>query len=235
MLTLLLTACRTPEIQPLVPGPMPWADGEQSVYAVTDINGNYAGTTTITLNAGAATVEGDAWTLRREVATQGDQEVVVIEATAQGLRPLLSTLVRISGTVRQQVKATYTNGQVDMELTTASDVTTYERRNIPSDARDQRSLMLLLRSLPLAQDYATQINSYLPVADLLERVTIVVEDQESVDVPAGRYTCWRVALRIDDSESQAWIAVEDPHLLVKFVDDRNGGTFELRDYRATQE
>ena len=229
---LLVAACGTPEIQPLVLDPIPWSDGEQSIYAVTDIDGNFAGTTTITLQAGAATIDDDAWTLRREVATQGDQEVVVVEMAAHGLRPSLSTLVRLLGTARQQVKATYERGQVDMELTTASDVTTYERRNIPSDSRDQRSLMILARALPLTQGYATQVNSYLPVADLLERVTVVVEQQETVDVPAGRYECWRIALRVEDSESHAWIAVNAPHELVKFVDDRNGGTFELRDYRT---
>jgi hypothetical protein len=235
LLFVLLAACGNPEPQPLILGPIPWADGEQSVYAVTDLNGEYAGTTTITLDAGAATIDGDGWTLRREVTTQGDQEVVVVEMGMPGLRPSLSTLVRLLGTARQQVTATYAGGQVDMELTTARDVTTYERRNIPSDARDQRSLLLLARALPLAPTYATQLNSYLPVADLLERVRIVVEGVEEVDVPAGRYQSWHLSLRVSDSETEAWIAVDAPHQLVKFIDGRSGGTFELRDYRAARE
>ncbi len=235
LLLLVMVACGSLEIQPLILNPIPWADGEQSVYVVTDINGEYAGTATFTLNAGAATVDGDAWSLRREVMTQGDQEVVVIEMAAKGLRPHLSTLVRIMGTARQQVKATYESGQVDMELTTERDITTYERRNIPSDARDQRSLLLLARALPLAKGYATELNSYLPIADLFERVTIEVKEMESIEVPAGRYQSWHLSIRTSDSETEAWIAVDAPYQLVKFIDGRSGGTFELRDYRAAGE
>ncbi len=235
LLLLVFVACGGPEIQPLILNPLPWADGEQSVYVVTDVKGDYAGTATFTLNAGATTVDGDGWTLRREVTTQGDQEVVVIEMAAKGLRPHLSTLVRILGTARQQVKATYTSGQVDMELTTARDITTYERRNIPSDARDQRSLLLLARALPLAKGYATELNSYLPIADLFERVTIEVKATESVEVPAGHYQSWHLSVRTSDSEADVWIAVDAPYQLVKFIDGRNGGTFELRDYRASGE
>lgn len=234
-LLLVFVACSSPEIQPLILNPLPWADGEQSVYVVTDVNGDYAGTATFTLTAGAATVAGEAWTLRREVTTQGDQEVVIIEMAAKGLRPRLSTLVRILGTGRQQVKATYESGQVDMELTTARDITTYERRNIPSDARDQRSLLVLARALPLAEGYATELNSYLPVADLFERVTIVVEGIERIEVPAGEYMSWHLFMRTNDSEVEAWLAVDAPYPLIKFIDGRSGGIFELRDYRLTGE
>lgn len=230
-----LGACGGPEIQALILDPIPWADGEQSLYAVTAIDGTYAGTATFTLDAGAATIEEEGWTLRRELATQGDQEVVVIEMQAKGLRPQLSTLVRLFGAARQQVKATYNSGQVDMELTTARDITTYERRNVPSDTRDQRSILVLTRSLPLADGYATEINSYLPVADLLERITITVVGQEIVNVPSGTYLSWHLSLRSADSESETWIAVDAPHQLVKFIDGRNGGTFELRDYRRSRE
>jgi len=233
LLFLLVAGCSKPEIQPLILNDLPWSDGEQSLFVVTDINGDYAGTATFTLNKGAATIDDDAWTLRRDVTTQGDQEVVIIEMAAKGLRPHLSTLVRITGAARQQVKTTYDSGQIDMELTTARDVTTYERRNIPSDARDQRSLLLLARALPLAAGYATELNSYLPVADLFERTSIVVDRQEMVDVPAGSFQSWQLTVQASERKSQVWIAVDAPHQLLKFIDGRNGGTFELRDYQAT--
>lgn len=233
MLVMGLTACG-PEIQPLIPGAVPWADGEQSIYAVTDIEGNAAGTATVTLDAGATSIEEAGWTLRREIATQGDQEVVVVEVTEKGLRPRLATLVRLLGTARQQVITTYNGGQVDMELTTARDVTTYERRNITSDARDQRTLLAFVRMLPLAEGYATQLNSYLPVADRFERVTVIVLGQETVSVAAGSYESWHVVLRVDERETEAWIAMEAPQALVKFIDGSNGATFELREYRSEQ-
>jgi len=206
---------------------MPWADGESSSYRITDINGDFAGTATITLTAGAATVEGAGWTMRWDVLAQGDQEEIVVEMQSPGLRPTLSTLVRTRGAGREAVKATYAGGQVDMELTTTRNVITYERVNIPSDARDQRTLIQLVRALPLAEDYATQVNSFLPVTALLERVTVAVVRQEVVVVPAGSYAGWLVELRTGDSTSQLWIGVETPQLVLKYIDDRSGATYAL--------
>lgn len=232
---LLLAACRQPTIQPLQVQAVPWATGERSTYQVIDINKNYAGTATIEFTAGATQVTGAAWTMRREVAAQGDQETVVVEMTASGLRPALSTLVRLlGGNTRQLVKTTYSSGQVDLELTTAQDITTYERINVPSDIRDQRTLLALARALPLAEGYATQVNSFLPVANLLERTTIQVTGQEQVQVPAGTYTTWHVEFNSPDNKSEAWVATSTPNILVKFLDGRTGGTYELREYQTGQ-
>lgn len=232
---LLLAACSQPEIQPLQIQTVPWANGERSIYQVIDINKNFAGTATIEFTSGATQAPGEAWTMRREVAAQGDQETVVVEMTASGLRPALSTLVRLlGGNSRQLVQTTYSSGQVDLELTTAQDIKTYERINVPSDVRDQRTLLALARALPLAEGYATQVNSFLPVANLLERTTIQVTGQEQVQTPAGTYETWHVEFSTADSKSEAWIATGAPHILVKFIDDRTGGTYELREYQAGQ-
>lgn len=232
---LLLAACSQPQIQPLRVQAPPWANGERSSYQVIDINERFAGTATIEFIAGATQIAGEAWTMRREVAAQGDQETVVVEMTANGLRPALSTLVRLlGGNSRQLVKTTYNSGQVDLELTTAQDITTYERINVPSDVRDQRTLLALVRALPLAEGYATQVNSFLPVANLLERITIQVTAQEQVQTPAGAYETWHVELTTPDNKSEAWIATGAPKILVKFIDGRTGGTYELREYQAGQ-
>lgn len=235
MVMMALAACGQPEITPMRVQAAPWADGEVSTYQITDIENKPAGTATITYTAGATQIQEEAWTMQREVAAQGDQEVVVVEMTASGLRPTLSTLTRQLGSNRrEQVKSIYNQGQVDLELTTAKDITTYERINVPSDVRDQRTLLALVRALPLANGYATQVNSFLPVADLLERITIHVTGQEQVQTPAGAYETWQVELTTNDSESQAWISTSAPYILVKFVDGRTGGTYELRDYQPGQ-
>jgi len=232
---LLLVACSgQPTIEPLRLQAAPWANGERSTYQVIDLNDTFAGTATIEFTTEATHVEGDAWTMRREVAAQGDQEVVVVEMSAVGLRPAFSTLTRMLGSGREQVNTTYSNGQADLELTTAKDVTTYERINVPSDARDQRTLLALVRTLPLAAGYATQVNSFLPVANLLERTTIQVVRQEQVETPAGTYEAWLLELSTPDSKSQAWIATGAPYILVKFVDGRSGGTYSLQSYEAGQ-
>lgn len=228
-LLLFFTACQ-PEIQPLSVGTIPWADGESSSYRITDINGDFAGNATITLSAGAATVDGEGWTLRWNMLAQGDQEAIVVEMQSPGLRPSLSTLVRTRNAGREAVKATYASGQVDMELTTTRNIITYERVNIPSDARDQRTLIQLVRALPLAEDYTTQVNSFLPVTALLERVTVAVVRQEVIAVPTGSYQSWLVELRTSERTSQLWVGVEAPHQIFKYIDAYSGATYELEEY-----
>jgi len=223
----LLTACgATPEPQALRFGAAPWQDGEESTYAVA---GNESDTTG---SAFFSATSGDGlWTLRREITALGDQEITVIETGTEGFRPQSSTLVRLlaDGAV-EQVRSVYSGTAADLELTTRQKVTTFERFNIPSDTRDQRSLPFLVRSLPLAEGYATRINTFLPITGILERVTVSVISREQVSVPAGSYDAWRVRLDTGDSVSHIWVGVDAPHPVVKFDDGRAGATYELQQF-----
>ena len=138
--------------------------------------------------------------------------------------------MRQEGDRQERVATSYDHGVADLELTNKQDVTTYQRVNIPSDARDQRTLLMLVRVLPLAQGYVTRLNTFLPVMPLLDRVTVTVTGDERVNTPAGSYDAWRLELDTGDSTTQAWIGVEAPYPLIKYVDGRNGGTFELAEY-----
>ncbi len=68
------------------------------------------------------------------------------------------------------------------------------------------------------------------MAGLLDRVTVQVLKAETVDVPAGRFDTWLVELDTGDSESQAWYSQAAPYPLVKFVDGRSGGLYELASF-----
>ena len=226
MLTaLFLAACGTPEIRPLTFNAPPWQDGEVSLYAVTDVEGEYAGTIRYDIMR-----TGDGWTVRRETVTHGDNETVQVTTAGDTLRPLTATMSRTDERGTESVNTTFSGSQVDMELTTVENVTTYQRENIPSDARDQRTVLMMARMLPLEARYAVRFNSYLPVADLLDRVTLTVRGREEVTVPAGTFDTWRVKLDTGDSEVEAWIGTDAPHPLVKYTDTRTGGTFELMEF-----
>ena len=117
-----------------------------------------------------------------------------------------------------------------MRLTTVDNNTTPQRANIPSDARDQRTILQLARMLPLGEGYATRFNSYLPVADQRDRVTLQVVGREEVEVPAGTYDTWHIDLDGDSRQSEAWIGVEAPYPLVKYREGGSGPVFELIEY-----
>jgi hypothetical protein len=235
LLTGLLGGCGRPEPQPLRFGAAPWGVGESSEYAVTDVNGQAAGITRYEITAGQSSDNGSGWSIRREIAAQGVNETVAVETT-DDYRPLTSTVTRstVSQPGQETVRATYDRGQVDMELTTIQNVTTYERTNIPSDARDSNVLLPIVRALPLAEGYATRIQSFLPIAGLMETFTVSVLDTETVTVPAGTFETFKVELRTNDYTTLAWYAQDAAHLLVKYEDGRNQGTFELTNVQSSE-
>ena len=230
LLAFLITGCSSPEIQPLEFGPAPWQAGEQSVYSVDDVHGNPAGTAEFVISRGT----DGGWLIQRVITAQGITEEVFVDVEEAGYRPRTSDLTRTDDSGRERVQTTYDGGQADLKLTSKQDVTTYQVIDIPSDARDQRTLPMLVRCLPLQQDYATRLNSFLPIVPLLERVTVTLVKQEPVEVPAGKFNTWLVELANGDIKTRAWIDVQAPHALVKFFDGRNRSTFQLTGFQAGQ-
>ncbi len=224
---LLLAACGAPDPQPLIFGDAPWGDGEVSVYRVTDLRGAYAGSTRYDLTR----LDDSTWSLRRETSAQGTQEIVVVDMSVGEYRPREATLVRIDASGSEQVRTRYQGSEANLELTSKQNVTTYQRVNIPSDARDQRTLPMLARTLPLADRYATRLNSFLPIVPILDRVTLRVAGRETVQVPAGEFETWRVVLDTGDSQTEIWVGVDAPHPLVKYEDGRNQGVYELIEFQ----
>ena len=226
----LLAGCAQATPQPLLFGLAPWPDGEQSTYTLTDRSGQQIGSARYTLTSVPATNGNDdegAWQLVRTITALDSREAMTITMDARGFRPQASQLERVNAAGRETVEAVYSSGQVDMTLNTRQNVQTVQREQVPSDARETVALPMLLRSLPLASGYATQINAYLPVAAQLERITARVAGEETVQTEAGSFATWVVVLDAGDAESKAWIAKEAPYLLVKYLDGRNQATLEL--------
>ncbi len=229
LVVLFVAGCRgEPDVQPLNFNAAPWQPNERSTYQLTDLNGKYAGTALYDLTQ----LEDNMWNLRREINAQGTQEIVVVNMSEEEFRPLQSTVVRIARDGTEVVSAKYSGSNADLELTTKQNVTTMQRLNIPSDAREQATLIMLLRSLPLAEGYAVRLNVFLPVVGILDRVTVVVESQEQVTTLAGVYDTWYVTMKTANSETEAWVSTQAPYPVVKFIDSRNGGTFELSEFQA---
>jgi hypothetical protein len=137
---------------------------------------------------------------------------------AASLRPLQSLFGRTDATGAEQVNATWNRGQVDLEMTSRQQNTTFERMSVPSDTYDQRTLPLIIRALPLAQGYATQINIFLPYTGRLERYTVRVRDREQIDVPAGSFETWEVELNNGERSVRYWVGVDAPYPVVQMQD-----------------
>jgi hypothetical protein len=234
LVVFLAAGCRQAEPQPLLFGSAPWRSGEQHTLSLTNAEGQQVGSAVYTLNSGANADGEPVWAFARDIVALSSQESITITMDAEGFRPQASRLVRSGEGGQESVEAQYTGGQVDMTLNTRQNIMTVQRAQVPSDARETVALPMLLRALPLAQGYVTQINVYMPVAEQLERVTINVTGEEVVETEAGSFATWIVELNARDAQSKAWIAKEAPHVLVKYLDGRNRATLALTEYTPGQ-
>ena len=229
--TLLLAACGSPEPQPLVFNAAPWQAGEVSTYQITGRDGQAAGSARYEMIAGGEHVAPTDWTIRRTVETADGTEEVAVEVEAEGLRPLFSSFIRKTTQGELTLLANYNQGEINLESTSEQGIKSYETASVPSDVRDQRALLQLVRALPLAADYATKINAYLPVSNLYEPMDVQVVKSEQVTVPAGEFSTWLVRMETNSGRTEAWIAQEPPYVLVKATDSRSGGTFLLTSFQ----
>ncbi|MBE2238561.1 MAG: DUF3108 domain-containing protein [Caldilineaceae bacterium] len=227
-------ACSRPTPVALLFNPAPWQDGETHIFRVTDVDGNRAGQATFRAVAGDNDANEKIWSLTRTIQTQGDTEEITAKVSAVGFRPASSYLVRSNAAGTETVDAQYNGPAVDMVLTTRADVMTNQRVEVPSDVREAATLPMIVRALPLARGYATQLNAFLPIVGQLDRVTVSVVGDEQVTVPAGVYDAWVVTLDTGDAVSRLWIAKAAPYPLVKYIDGRNKATFELESFVADQ-
>lgn len=222
LLFLVLVSCAcSAQPQPLIFGEPVWEDGETSAYRVTNREGRIVGTALFQVR-----LQENGWTLIREI-NAGSSERATIEIEPAGYRPLYSHLVRADGAGNQVVEAQFAGVQVEIALTNRQGAKVYERVQVPSDIRDERTLPLIVRTLPLAQGYATRINSFLPVVGQMERVAVQVRRAETVTVPAGAFDTWVVEFKSNERTTRAWLAQTAPFPVVKFIDGRSSATFEL--------
>lgn len=231
LLTGLLAACGfAPEPQALLLGEPVWQSGERSLYRITNREDRQVGNATFVVDAGADTTNEGSWTFSRQINDVGVTEQVTVEVQSRGYLPFHSLLIRTEPQGQQMVEADYAQAQVDIALTNRQGATVYERVNIPSDVRDERTLLPLARTLPLQRNYAANINSFLPITGQTERYSVHVVRNEEVTVPAGTFDAWLVELKTAGHTTRAWIAVDAPHPIVKFVEGRSQGTFELIEF-----
>jgi hypothetical protein len=105
-----------------------------------------------------------------------------------------------------------------------------QRAQVTSDVRENATLLMLLRAMPLARGYATVINTFVPIAGQMDRVRVFVTGEETLTVPAGAFPVWTLELEAaDGAVTKVWIGKEAPYQLVQFTDGRNNATFALTD------
>ena len=159
---LVFSGCGQPAPVALKFNSAPWQSGERHTFDVIDKDGKRSGTATFTIDEGKSDTGEAMWVIERAVSAQGDVETITVKVTEQGFRPVSSYLERTHADSTETVDTQYNQGQVDLTLNTRENNMTTQLEQIPSDARETITLPMIVRALPLAKGYATQLNTLLP-------------------------------------------------------------------------
>ncbi len=117
------------------------------------------------------------------------------------------------------LNADYTASQVTGMIRAAGQVVPIDLKLDAPAYGGEAALEAMLVALPLASGYRTQVRAMeIDVEQLVRRFAVVVEERETIEVPAGEFDTWRLRLDALDGLGGSqimWIGVDAPRLLVR--------------------
>jgi hypothetical protein len=168
------------------------------------------------------------------VATQGSQVVLVQRFTSGDnsdessvtvdratLKPISSTRKIVTEDETEELQVTYTEA--------GASIRQGERQSglsVPEHSYDNDSSLFLWRTLPFAPGYEAAYTTIITNRRSRQKVDLRVVDRETVRVPAGEFTAWRLEIRTSNAKQTAWYADTPARQLVRYDNDR-GTIFEL--------
>jgi hypothetical protein len=190
----------------LVLSPVCWADGERLTLNLTLANGMDIGV----MELRSDLVEADGrktWRVGRRMSG-GGESVSTVDVDPESFRPLASYWKH---TLLGEVTAVFKPDEVRLQRNDGKPPTT-----LPLDKAvfDNEECFHLLRRLPLKAGYKTTI----PVITSLGGGTVIpialeVPGKETLEVPAGKFDCFKVVLNIGQT---LWFSDDAQRYLVKF-------------------
>lgn len=221
-----LAARRAPPALQL--GAIPYRDGETWQYSWRQ-DERQVGWLTITVASGAWDGR-PAWVFTNETRMGSDLTVTPIDATK------VYTDAATLQAIRTEAALAGPDGHYEISLDYAPRRVTYAAETpkgpqsgsqpLPGPTYDNDQLIMLIRALPLAPGYTSQLLCLQPRTVALYRLALKVEGQEAVTVAGESITCWRVTLAVNGRAQTAWYAVSPDHRMIRLQGPT--GVFELQ-------
>ena len=199
------SATPTPSVR-LTP---PWTGAERAEY-VYEAGGKPAGSGVFTV-----TPKDTGYVFGSETVA-GPVSNITMTSVDKNLKPLGDT-VQISGTglaTDVALVKIYDNGALRLEAKMANGTKT-ATVGYPPNTWDNDQLLMSIRALPLAVGYTFSVPIYAG-STAPTNVTIDVTGTETIDVPAGAFNTYKVALDYGQGKQYLWYAVDSPHYLIKY-------------------
>jgi hypothetical protein len=195
---------------------IPWKTGESSVYVLKNRRGETIGKTTLSIATSGGNVE-----LSQSFANDTASDVSTVVADPVTLKPVSATRKIKNPKDERELVVTYSkDGALIKDGDKQSGI------SVPEHAYDNDASLFIWRTLAFAEGYQAKYVTMITNQRTKQTVTIKVVRKETVRVPAGEFTAWRVEIGAEDANQVAWIADTPSRPLVRYDNDR-GLFFEL--------
>lgn len=186
-------------------GPVPWVDGERQQLTLTLGTGLVIGA--LELRANLVDVGGKkVWRVGRRMGGTGEM-LSMVDVDPETFAPLTSLWKH---TLLGEAKAVYKPGEVEIKTAAKDPIMVRPDKAV----YDNEEFMHLIRRLPYEIGYKTTIPTLTTLGGgMVIPVVLEVTVKETVEVPAGKFDCFKVPLSINQT---FWISDDAHRYVVKF-------------------
>lgn len=196
---------------------MPWQPGEEATYRLKRTqSGEAVGQTRLTVRSAAGGVE-----LTQSFANETASDLSSVVVDAQTLKAASATRKIKNPRDERELQVTYSQqGALIKDGDKQSGI------SVPQHAYDNDISLFLWRTLDFKDGYQARYITLITNRRTRQDVTLRVRGKETVRVPAGEFTAWRLEIRAEGANQVAWISDTPARTLVRYDNDR-GLIFEL--------
>jgi hypothetical protein len=196
---------------------VPWRSSESAVYVLKSKDkGEVVGRTTLGIAPSGSNVA-----LSQSFANDTATDASTVVADSQTLKPVSATRKIKNPKDDRELVVTYSkDGALIKDGDKQSGI------SVPEHAYDNDASLFIWRTLPFEDGYQGKYVTMITNRRTKQEVTLKVRGKETVRVPAGEFTAWRLEIAADDAKQVAWIADTPARTLVRYDND-NGLIFEL--------
>jgi hypothetical protein len=153
---------------------------------------------------------------------ESNRDDVTIAVDSLTLKPFESTRRIVNEDEVETLSVTYTDQ--------AAVIKQGEKQSgliVPEHAYDNDTSLFLWRTIPFAEGYEASYITVITNRRSRQDVTLAVTRKETVRVPAGEFSAWRLEIRAGGRHQVAWYADTATRPLLRYDND-NGQFFELK-------
>ena len=188
-------------------GPVPWVDGERMQLNIVLASGVGIGIGEYRADFVHQANGQSIWRVGCRMMA-GPQSASSVDADPVTFRPVSS---RWKHSLLGEATGSYQAGQVEIRWTGKTQSTTVQ---VDHTVYDNEEAVHLMRRLPLQVGYKTTMPIFVTLSGAQLAVGLEVVGKESVDVPAGKFECFKVHLGLVNQDF--WLSDDTHRYLVKF-------------------